>query len=318
MRKRARAALRPPRADDRRLWDVMLGIWGYPAVLVADELKFFEMLAEKELALDEICKTRRIPARSAHAILAVCTSLGLMSLRNGRYALTPISREYMLPSSPYFFGWFYSAWRLVISVWTPDSLREAVLTGRPQGVFSDPGGVFASWHSRHAEDFTRAMHSASMAPAMVWPRKLDLSRARVMLDVGGGSGAHSIGAVTVRPKLRAIVLDQATICAIALESAEKYGVADRVSTHTADFFNDPYPPADLHFYSMIFHDSHARAMPVFRPQELRQSALGRANHRPRDALQRRSDRPVPGRRFQRRHADRDAGAAVFRPRIPRC
>jgi ubiquinone/menaquinone biosynthesis C-methylase UbiE len=75
-----------------------------------------------------------------------------------------------------------------------------------------------------------------------------------MLDIGGGSGAHSIGAVTLRPKLKAIVLDRAPICAMAREFAEKYGVADRVSTQTADFFENPYPEADLHFYGMIFHD----------------------------------------------------------------
>jgi O-methyltransferase/methyltransferase family protein len=246
--------LRAPRVDDRPLWDVMLGLWGYPAVLVAHELKLFELLAAKPLTLEEVCKTKQLAPRPAEALLAVCTSLGLVSRRGGRYSLTVLSREYMLPSSPLYFGWYYDAWRLIISVWLPDSLRDAVLTDKPQGVFSDPGGVFASWHKEHAADFTRAMHSASIGPAMAWPRKLDLSRHRVMLDVGGGSGAHSIGAVTVRPKLKAIVLDQPPICAIAAEFAEKYGVADRISTQSADFFNDPYPEADLHFYGMIFHD----------------------------------------------------------------
>ena len=56
----------------------------------------------------------------------------------------------------------WDAWRLIISVWLPDSLRDAVLTDKPQGVFSDPGGVFASWHNEHAADFTRAMHSLSI------------------------------------------------------------------------------------------------------------------------------------------------------------
>ena len=89
---------------------------------------------------------------------------------------------------------------------------------------------------------------------MVWPRKLDLARHRVMLDIGGGSGAHSIGAVTIRPKLRAIVMDQPPVCAIAREFAKEYGVADRISTHGADFFKDSFPQADLHFYGLIFHD----------------------------------------------------------------
>lgn len=167
---------------------------------------------------------------------------------------TMCGEDYMLPSSPTYFGWSFDAWRLIYSVWSPDSLREAVRTEKPQGVFSDPGGVFAAWHAEHAADFTRAMHSSSIGPALIWPRKLDLSRNRVMLDVGGGSGAHSIGAVSVRPKLRAIVLDRAPICAIAGEFAQRYGVASRVSTQAADFFNDQYPDADLHFYGMVFHD----------------------------------------------------------------
>jgi hypothetical protein len=133
-------------------------------------------------------------------------------------------------------------------------LREAVLADRPQGVFADPSGIFAAWHTEHAIHFTRAMHSASMAPGLAWPEKVNLAAHRVMLDVGGGSGAHSIGATTVWPDLKAVVLDQEPVCAIAREFIEKYGLADRVSTQAADFFNDSFPPADLHFYGMIFHD----------------------------------------------------------------
>lgn len=246
--------LRAPRVDDRPLWDVFFGVWGYPAVFVAHELKLFELLSKKPLALAEIAAAQGIARRPAEALLAVCVSIGLIQLRNGCFSLTPLGEDYMLPSSPTYFGWKFDAWRLIYSVWSPDSLRDAVLSDKPQGVFSDPAGVFASWHAEHAAYFTRAMHSASIGPAMVWPRKLDLSRNRVMLDVGGGSGAHSIGAVTVRPKLKAIVLDQPPICTMAREFAEKYGAADRVSTHPADFFSDPYPDADLHFYGMIFHD----------------------------------------------------------------
>jgi hypothetical protein len=157
--------------------------------------------AEKPLGLDEIAAAKGIAGRPAEALLAVCVSVGLIQLRGGRFSLTPLGEEYMLPSSPTYFGWKFDAWRLIYSVWSPDSLRDAVLSDKPQGVFSDPAGAFASWHAEHAADFTRAMHSASIGPAMVWPRKVDLAKNRVMLDIGGGSGAHSIGAVTLRPKL---------------------------------------------------------------------------------------------------------------------
>src|SRR5260370_23864001 len=134
-----RAALRKPKSDDRRLWDVFLGIWGYPAVLVAHELKFFELLADKPLALDEICKAKQLAPRPAHAILAVCTSMGLLALRGGRYSLTPVAREYLLPSSPFYFGLDWYGFRPGLSICDPDSPRQAVVNGKPPGGVRDPG-----------------------------------------------------------------------------------------------------------------------------------------------------------------------------------
>jgi Dimerisation domain len=82
--KRELAAIRKPRVDDRPLWDVTFGIWGYPAVLVAHELKVFELLAEKPLTLQEVCKAKQLAPRPAETLLAVCSSLGLVSRRGDR------------------------------------------------------------------------------------------------------------------------------------------------------------------------------------------------------------------------------------------
>jgi Dimerisation domain len=104
---------------------VAFGVWGYPAVFVAHELKLFELLSDRALALDEVCAMKRIAPRPAEALLAVCASIGLLEFKQGRFSLTPLGEDYMLPSSPTYFGWFFDAWRLIYSVWSPDSLREA-------------------------------------------------------------------------------------------------------------------------------------------------------------------------------------------------
>jgi hypothetical protein len=98
-----------PRADDRPLWDVLFGVWGYPAVFVAHEFKLFELLSEKPLGLDEIAAAKGIARRAAEALLAVCASIGLIQLCGGRFSLTPLGEEYMLPSSPTYFGWKFDA-----------------------------------------------------------------------------------------------------------------------------------------------------------------------------------------------------------------
>jgi O-methyltransferase domain/Dimerisation domain len=247
--------IRKPRTDDRPLLDVMLALWGYPAVLVANKLKLFDLLAEKPLTLEEVCNAKGIARRPAQALFSVCTSLGLLSLRGGQYWLTALSEDYLISSSPTYYGWYFdNSFPLMSSVSSPESLLKAVMTDQPQGPFSDPTGVFAAWHAEQAENFTRAMHSTSLPPALAWPKLVDLSSNRTMLDIGGGSGAHSIGAVMQWPELHAIIFEQPVICRIAAEFADRYGLGGRIATQPGDFFMDEFPPADLHFYGMIFHD----------------------------------------------------------------
>lgn len=77
------SAIRQPRTDDRPLWDIVFGIWGYPAVLVAHDLKLFPLLAEKPRTLLEVCEARSLAPRPAAALLAVCVALGLVHVQEG-------------------------------------------------------------------------------------------------------------------------------------------------------------------------------------------------------------------------------------------
>ena len=105
-----------------------------------------------------------------------------------------------------------------------------------------------------ARTFTYGMHGHSMAPDLAWTEVLDLSRHKRMLDIGGGSGAHAIGAIWRWPNLQAIIFEQPPICPVAQEFIEYYGVQDQVKTCSGDMWQDPFPDADIHFYSDIFHD----------------------------------------------------------------
>jgi hypothetical protein len=256
MSQHASEAIRKPRTDDRPLWDILCGIYGYPAVLVAHELKLFALLANKPLSLEEICAAKNLARRPAHTLLAVSTALGLLRLSDGRYALTPLAEDYLLEDSPTYFGGAFDGILGSYSVWSPASLKQAVLTDAPQGPFAGAEDPFkaSGWQAEQARGFTRWMHGESMAPALAWPDMVDLAPHRVMLDVGGGSGAHCIGALRRWPHLRAVVLDAPAVCEVTQEFAVQYGLQERLSTTGGDFWTDPFPPGDLHFYGVIFHD----------------------------------------------------------------
>src|SRR5205085_141436 len=102
--------------------------------------------------------------------------------------------------------------------------------------------------------FTRVMHGHSTAPALAWPSRIDFGECTRMLDLGGGSGAHSIGAARRWPRLRATVLDVPAVCAAAETFIAASDVRDRVSTIAFDMWVDAFPSADVHFYSDVFHN----------------------------------------------------------------
>lgn len=248
------SAIQRPRTDDRPLWDVVFGMFGYPAIFIAHRLKLFPLLAAKPSTLPEICAALDLKPRPAEVIVTAATSLGFLQRDEGRYSLTPIAEDYLLDTSSTYFGF---VWDLVSD--NPDLVSFA---GFEQAVLTDSsqvhGGedVFESFEQQaeRARAFTRGMHGLSMGSGLAWPETIDLSEHRLLLDVGGGSGAHSIGAVSRWPDLHAVVYDIAPVCEVADEFIREHGLQGRIETRVGDMWTDPFPEADLHFYSNIYHD----------------------------------------------------------------
>jgi hypothetical protein len=240
--------------DDRPLWDVILGCYGYPALLLAHKLNVFSLLDGGSLALTAICDELNIKMRPAEAMLTTAVAAGFLSFRDDKYALTPLSERYLLEKSPHYFGYF---WDLMIEddrVHSFASLKKAILTDAPQ-VYGGSGLYdVGEDQAEQVRRFTRGMYSFSITSAFYWPRVLDLSAYRTMLDIGGSSGAHSIGAVSVLPSLQAIIFDFPVVCRIAEEFIAKHGLTNRIRTYEGDMWSDPFPLADLHFYSTVYND----------------------------------------------------------------
>lgn len=242
-----------PRTDDRLLWDIIMGIYGRQAVLLAHDLKLFALLAERPLTAEQIGAALHIAPRPAQAVLSVCVALGLLAVEDGLYRLTPVAEDYLVPGGPAYFGNFFDV-SLANGVLSYERLKKSVLSDTPQ--VYDGADIYASHgeQAARAGEFTRMMHSHSRAPALAWPEALDLSAHRTMLDIGGGSGVHAISAARRWPALRVEILDLPAVCAVAQEYIAAAELDERIGTRAFDIWSDAFPVADLHFYSDIFHD----------------------------------------------------------------
>jgi ubiquinone/menaquinone biosynthesis C-methylase UbiE len=241
--------------DDRPVTNVILDGYGYNAVLVAHRLKLFPLLASGPCTVSDVCTALNIKQRPAQAILAAASALGFVQFTDGSYSLTPLSEKYLLDTSPTYIGfWWDLSIDNVSNGFSYDPVERAVRTDAQQLVQDEHVFQTLAEQAEMARTFTRGMHSASMGPALAWPKSLEMGDSKRMLDVGGGSGAHAIGAVTHWPHLRATVFDLQPVCDVAREFIAEAGLQDRIETQTGDMWEHPFPEADLHFYSNIYHD----------------------------------------------------------------
>jgi hypothetical protein len=183
----------------------------------------------------------------------VGVSLGLIQVHDGRYGRAPLAAEHLLDSSPTYCGGLLDLWITHAALLSCESVKRVLLTDAPQPY--GEGEMFQS-HAVQADlarACTWAMQSHSRGPALVWPDTLDLSGHQLLLDVGGGSGTHGIGATRRWPYLHGIVFDMAPVCDVAQECLTHAGLQRDSQTQGDDMGHAPCPAAALPFEGQLSH-----------------------------------------------------------------
>lgn len=243
-----------PAMDERPLWDVIRGGLVYYAVMVAHNLRLFPLLAAGPRTTSEICEALQIEPRPATSLLTTCAGAGLLAGQDGLYQLTPVAEVYLLEGSPHYFGSFLDMLTVTDAVLSFEALKQAVLTNKSQVYGGDDPFMPREEMMSRVRVFANGMYGHSAGASLTWPELVDLADCQTLLDVGGGSGAHSIGAATHWRNLKGVIFDLPPVCEVAQEFITRAGFRSRISTHAGDLWNDPFPEADAHFYADIFHD----------------------------------------------------------------
>ena len=105
-----------------------------------------------------------------------------------------------------------------------------------------------------ARRLTLALAGRARNVAPVVAERVDLGKAKILLDIAGGTGLYAYAFLRRYPQLRAIVWDRPEVLKIARELAVAHGVAERVELRPGDMFADPVPEADVMLLSNVLHD----------------------------------------------------------------
>ena len=244
--------LQPPLVDDRLMWDLWSSYYLMPTLTAAHELGLFSALEEKCLSQQEVESALSLKARPVEGMLSVLTGAGLIVRMDERYGLSETARTYLLPSSPYYWGGFFSQIRdYPIS---HGSILEAFKKDKPTVSDTDVYEMTAEMESM-AVGFTRAMHAVTLAPGQGSAMRGNFQGVKRLLDVGGGSGNFCISLVQNHLDIRCTVLELPAVCKVVDQYIADYGLKDRINSSPGDFFVSQWPRGyDAVFFGNIFHN----------------------------------------------------------------
>jgi len=249
-----------PTADDRKLWDLHLAGFATHALTVADELELFDALARQPATPEEVARDLKINMRAARALLGLLAASELLIQRAGRYYLTDTAQNYLLRSSPYYWGPVLSLMRniqfthasVLATVRAPETASHWMRTDGEKPIDAWSSGNIGP---EMAHRIATYMNANALSGALVLAHRADLSRCKRLLDVGAGSGCFSIALAQANPMLRCTLMDLEAMCNVALEYVSAAGLATRIDTCSRDMFRQAWPTGyDAIFLSNILHD----------------------------------------------------------------
>jgi SAM-dependent methyltransferase len=259
------SALTKPETDPTRIFEHFRN--GYATDLLAvaaTDFDVFGRLDRGAKSFDELRAEIGLAERAANVLFTALRAMDLLVVNaDGKLELTPAAREHLVPGAYFEVGGYIG---LVADAPNVRSLAERLRTNRPAEHHADDQGaafIFregmesAMDRESSARRLTLSLAGRAKNVAPYVAANVPLGGAKVLLDVGGGTGIYAIACVQQNPGLRAIVWDRPEVLKVAREMVSAYGVADRVDLVPGDMFADPVPTgADVILLSNILHDWH--------------------------------------------------------------
>ena len=198
-----------PRLDTTRLQKMAQAYWESAALMAAVELEIFTAIAHGQDTIPAVAKAVGISERNAERLLTALVAMTLLTREGERFANAPDVQRFLVKDSDRYAG----PWILFTKPrWTAygELSRAAAQPRRRTG--SAP--TRASPSTMRGATTPPPTRSAWAPPACSAAASISRGR-KLMLDLGGGSGAYSIVATETFPGLKAIVLDLPPVAVVA-------------------------------------------------------------------------------------------------------
>ncbi|MCP4756426.1 MAG: methyltransferase domain-containing protein [Proteobacteria bacterium] len=218
-------------------------------LLTAFELELFTALDGGAQTSAEVAGKMDTDPRATDRLMNALCSLGLIDKADGLFVNTDFaSRCLVKDKEEYVAGLSH-----INNLWdTWSGLTGAIIRNE-----SKSEQVKKRKEENWYDSFIAAMHNRAETGAPAAVAQLDMTGAKRVLDVGGGSGAFSIQFVKQNEGLSATVYDLPHVVEMAKRYVAEAGVSDRVGFTGGDYTKDSEIGSgyDLAFLSAIIHSN---------------------------------------------------------------
>jgi len=230
---------------------IAFGFMGSKALFAALELQVFTHLDDGALSAADLASRADVHPDRAETLLTALAGLGLVTVQNGLFGNSPAAEAFLVKGAKYDFGDYL---RLQVGQQMYGLLDQ--IEGALQGdLGAEDTKSYAEWFADpdQARLYSESQHAGSLGPARQLARALDLSGARQMLDVGGGTGAFAISLCKKNPDLKATIVDFPNVASLGQDYVARAELSDRISYIPGNALETDWPDGqDVVLMSYLF------------------------------------------------------------------
>lgn len=205
---------------------IAFGFMASKALFAGLHIDVFTLLSDSPKSATTIALETGVPANRITTLLTALTSIGLIDRNDETFSNAPAAKQFLSRASKYEFG-DYLRYQIDQQMYPFLSQLNEVIEGSldPEAVDS-----YQHWMSdpEQASIYSEAQHTGSLGPGRTLARLVDLSDARTLLDVGGGTGAISIRLLQAYPNLISTIIDFPNVAEIGWRFVAEAGMVDRI------------------------------------------------------------------------------------------
>ncbi len=202
------------------------------------ELDVFTAIADGDDSVKTLSKRCVTSERGMRMLLDGLTILGFLTKTDNRYRLTPISKSFLVHSSPTYLGGTVA---FMLSPPLYDGFRHLTEAVRKGGTALDEKGTTAEEHPEWVT-FAKAMVPMMIGPAKWIAEYLSKQErtVRKVLDIAAGHGMFGVEIGKIFEESVIVGLDSAPVLEIAKENAQAASLGRRYQTIVGNAFTVEY------------------------------------------------------------------------------